>query len=85
MSKLTDTVEKKVDEKLYGVNEVLEKTASNTEALLPNIATLESGIMNLEQLFNVHLFEIAKASTFIHVRGSPANQYRNHQTKSSLA
>ena len=68
MSKLTDTVEKTVEEKLYGVNEALEKTNNNAETLLPNIARLESGIINLEQLFKVQLFEVAKASTFSYLR-----------------
>ncbi len=52
-----------MDEKLYDVNEMLEKTVSNTEALWPNIARLQSGIIDLEQLFKDQLFEVAKAST----------------------
>lgn len=60
MSKLTETAEEKWDEKLHSVDERLKKATRQTEALLPNIAQLKIGILNLESVFATQVSEAIK-------------------------
>lgn len=60
MSKLTENVELKLDEKLRNVDEMLQRATSQTEAFLPHIAQLKSSILNLESTFTKQVAEAVK-------------------------